>query len=29
VGWAAFVPLLIKLSIRFDGMRTRLVTAGA
>lgn len=29
VGWAAFVPLLIKLSIRFDGMRTRPVLTGA
>jgi hypothetical protein len=29
LGWAAFVPMLIKLSTRFDGMRTLPVTAGA
>ena len=29
LGWAAFVPLLIKLSIRFDGMSTLPVTAEA
>ena len=29
LGWAAFVPLLIKLSTRFDGMRTVTLTTGA
>lgn len=29
LGWAAFVPLLSKLSIRFDGMRVVPGTAGA
>jgi hypothetical protein len=29
LGWAAFVPLLIRLSTRFDGMRTAPLTAGA
>ncbi|MCO6414438.1 MAG: DUF2878 domain-containing protein [Thiogranum sp.] len=29
LGWAAFVPLLSKLSIRFDGMRAVPGTAGA
>lgn len=28
IGWAIFVPLLIKLSIRYDGMGTAPVTAG-
>jgi hypothetical protein len=28
LGWAIFVPLLIKLSTRFDGMRAVTVTAG-
>jgi hypothetical protein len=29
LGWAAFVPLLIRLSTRFDGMRAQPLTAGA
>jgi len=29
LGWATFVPLLIKLSTRFDGMRAVTTTAGA
>jgi hypothetical protein len=29
LGWAAFVPLLIKLSTRFDGMSDATATAGA
>jgi hypothetical protein len=29
LGWAAFVPLLVRLSTRLDGMRTLPVTAGA
>jgi hypothetical protein len=29
IGWAAFVPLLIRLSTRFDGMRALPATAGA
>jgi hypothetical protein len=29
LGWAAFVPLLIRLSTRFDGMRSQPLAAGA